>query len=170
MIDFKAIPPADGFDKLEALQVEVARLAALPELVYAQVRKDEAKRLGISPISVLDKAVKQARPKDDDTRAGSAVVLPEVEPWPDPVDGAELLDAIVAQLRRFVVADEHQLIAVALWIVHTHCFEAWWISPKLLIEFGDEALRQDAVCSRCSSASCGGSCWCPRRPARPCSA
>ena len=116
------------------MQAEVARLAALPELVYAQVRKDEAKRLGISPISVLDKAVKQARPKDDDTRAGSAVVLPEVDPWPEPVDGAELLDAIVAHLRRFVVADSHQLIAVALWIVHTHCFEAWWISPKLLVE------------------------------------
>ena len=76
------------------MQAEVARLAALPELVYAQVRKDEAKRLGISPISALDKAVKQARPKDDDTRAGSAVVLPEVDPWPDPVDGAALLDVI----------------------------------------------------------------------------
>jgi putative DNA primase/helicase len=134
VIDFAAIPPAEGFDKLEALQVEIARLAALPELVYAQVRKDEAKRLGISPISTLDKAVKQARPKDEDTRAGSAVVLPEVEPWPDPVDGAELLDEIMAQLTRFVVADEHQLRAVALWILHTHCFEAWWISPKLLVE------------------------------------
>jgi putative DNA primase/helicase len=133
VIDFKAIPPADGYDKLEEWAAEAVRLAALPELEYERVRKEEAKRLHVR-VSALDKAVKQARPKDDDTRAGSAVVLPEVEPWPDPVDGAELLDETITQLKRFVVAEGHQLIAVALWVVHTHAFEAWWISPKLLIE------------------------------------
>jgi putative DNA primase/helicase len=134
VIDFKAIQPAAGYDKLEEWAAEAARLAALPELEYERVRKDEAKRLNVR-VSALDKAVKQARPKDEaDGRAGRRIELHEVEPWPDPVDGAELLDALLVQLKRFLIADEMQLIATALWILHTHAFGAWWISPKLLVK------------------------------------
>ena len=43
--------------------------------------------------------------KDDDTRAGRALVLHEPEPWPQPVDGAELLDEIASGIRRYVVFD-----------------------------------------------------------------
>ena len=61
-------------------------------------------------------------------------MLPSIEPWPDPVGGAELLAALVGQLGRFVVASDAALVAAALWIVHTHAFEAWWISPKFLVK------------------------------------
>ena len=33
-----------------------------------------------------------------------------------------------------MVASDAALVAAALWIVHTHAFEAWWTSPKFLVK------------------------------------
>jgi hypothetical protein len=47
-------------------------------------------------------------------------------------DGAELLDAVVAFLRRFIVyPDEHALVAHALWVAHTHRMDRWDSTPRL---------------------------------------
>ncbi len=46
---------AEGYE--EPLEATVVRLAALSPLEYARVRKDEAKRLGITQIKALDNAV-----------------------------------------------------------------------------------------------------------------
>ena len=88
--DFSSIPPADGYDTLGGFMAEVARLAALPEHEYERARKDEASELGVR-VSMLDKAVKSARPRDeDDAGEGGAQrsCCRPIEPWPDPVDGA----------------------------------------------------------------------------------
>jgi hypothetical protein len=61
-IDFSKVPPAAGYDKLADIMTEVARLAALPELEYSRIRRDEAKRLGLTRVEDLDKAVKGLRP------------------------------------------------------------------------------------------------------------
>jgi hypothetical protein len=37
---------------------------------------------------------------------GRAVTVPEPEPWPDPVDGGQLLDDIAEMFRRFIVTRE----------------------------------------------------------------
>ncbi len=51
-----------------------------------------------------------------------------------PVDGTQMLDAIVAFLKRFVVfGDEAQVVAVALWVVHTWAFRAALTSPRLWV-------------------------------------
>jgi len=45
-------------------------------------------------------------------------------PWPDPVpDIAQLLDEIVAEIARYVVAPFPMLHAVALWIVFAHALQ-----------------------------------------------
>lgn len=53
--------------------------------------------------------------------------------WPDPVDGAELLDAIVSMLGRFLSLPPHAAEAIALWTVHTHAqvLEAFDFAPYL---------------------------------------
>ncbi len=49
-----------------------------------------------------------------------------------PQTGAELLDAVVAFLRRFIVyPDEHALVAHALWVAHTHRMDRWDSTPRL---------------------------------------
>jgi len=48
--------------------------------------------------------------------------LTEVVPWPEPVNGAALLDAIVRELERFVVLPKWAGVTLALWILHTYAF------------------------------------------------
>lgn len=50
-------------------------------------------------------------------------------------DGAELLDAIVAWLHRFIaVTDRDDLNILALWIVHTHLVVECYTTPRLQID------------------------------------
>jgi Protein of unknown function (DUF3631) len=49
---------------------------------------------------------------------------------------AKLLDALELFVRRFVVLSEAQAAAIALWIVHTHAFEAAETTPYLAVTSG----------------------------------
>ena len=80
----------------------IARLAALPPLEYERVRKDEAERLWLDRSGVLDASVKAARASVPGSLQGRALKWPEPEPWPEPVDGAALLDDLAVLFRYFV--------------------------------------------------------------------
>ena len=51
----------------------------------------------------------------------------------DTLRGFDLLDDIIAFIRRFVVISQQQAEAIALWVVHTHVFEAADTTPYLNI-------------------------------------
>ena len=76
-----------------------------------------------------------ARPRDADSGGGQGrpIELPEIELWPDPVDGAELIGDLVAQIRRFVVLSDHAATAVALWVIFAYAHDAAFHSPRLAI-------------------------------------
>jgi Protein of unknown function (DUF3631) len=117
---------------------ELERLAKLPALDYERSRKEAGKRLGISRLSLLDALVKAKRAElgldgADDGMQGRAIAFPTPEQWPDPVDGAVLLDEIATAIRSHVVLDEHARDATALWAVHTYIIKLFSISPKLFI-------------------------------------
>jgi hypothetical protein len=57
--------------------------------------------------------------------------LPEIEPWREPVDGAEVLDAIAERHRAYVALPTYAADLCTLWEAHCHCFEAFEISPRL---------------------------------------
>jgi hypothetical protein len=46
---------------------------------------------------------------------------------------AALLDAVVAFVRRFVVMSDEQAATVALWVAHTHAFDAFDFTPYLFV-------------------------------------
>jgi putative DNA primase/helicase len=118
---------ANGLDE------EIARLAALREADYLSQRRKAATRLGW-PVSALDRLVAAARPADENTPGkGRRLELPEPEPWPEPVNGACLLDDITGAVRKYIVLGELDAHTIALWIIHTHCLEAFSISPRLAI-------------------------------------
>lgn len=108
---------------------EIARLAALPPIEYDRERKAAAEGLGIRA-ATLDSAVEALRPAPE-AGVGRGVVLPEAKPWPDPVPGRELLDAITAAVRRHVILRPTAAEAVALWIAHTWVAERFQHTPRL---------------------------------------
>jgi len=135
-----SISEADGASGTKAAHHEtdeeaIARLAALNAVEYGRVRKEEAKALGIS-IKILDEQVKQIRDKNGESRPGP---WSEVEPHPDPVDPAQVLDEVAGIIRRFMVVDAEQADAAALWVAHSHLIDVAAISPLLIINAPERA-------------------------------
>lgn len=112
----------------------IARLAALPPLQYDRGREAEAKRLNVR-VGTLDKLVARARgdEAEDDGAQGSPLPFEDLEPWPEPVDGAALLDSLAATFARFLVLPEGAAEALALWTMHAHAHDAAQISPVLAL-------------------------------------
>jgi putative DNA primase/helicase len=54
-------------------------------------------------------------------------------PWPDPVDGAALLDAVAKAIRRHVVMPDNAADACALWVAHTYVVTRFLVSPRLCV-------------------------------------
>jgi putative DNA primase/helicase len=113
---------------------EIKRLAALSLIEYERQRKNAAEKLGIDRITVLDKAVEGRRAENSDTKGqGRPLDLPEIEPWPDPVNGAELLDQVVACVRQYLILPDGGAETIAFWVLHTHVFDCFTNSPRLAI-------------------------------------
>lgn len=117
----------------KAVRARVAELAELDPLDYEVQREAEARALGIR-VSVLDKEVERRRPKSEVAEREEPVgPFEDVEPWPEPVRGDELLDELRATLLRFCVLPEHTPELVAAWIVHAWTHDAAEISPVLCL-------------------------------------
>jgi putative DNA primase/helicase len=131
----RCIEAAELVEKIKAradendapVQAEIERLAALSDIDYELARKDAAKRLKVRP-TFPDKMVNKAKSEAPDPAAKKP---PPVEPWPQAVDGGELLRELMAAIRAHVVMDEVQCLAVALWIIHAHAHDAAAISAIL---------------------------------------
>jgi putative DNA primase/helicase len=138
----------------------VQRLAKLPPLEYECVRKAEAKTLGIDRISVLDDEVKRARGDTEDSSAGQALTFPDVEPWEDSVNGADVLTEIKALCRRFLHLPKNADIVVPLWVALTYVTESFDCLPLLFVTAPEKGCGKSTVldliqliCARPLSAS-----------------
>jgi hypothetical protein len=88
---------------------------------YQRVRA--AAKAAKASVGELDKLTTT---KEDSDNIG---VFAEVESWPAPVDGAQLLADLCAIIGAHVIADPPTIRAAALWIVHTYCMDVLTVSP-----------------------------------------
>lgn len=125
-------PPAATAAEGDA--AERARLAKLSVSEYDQQRKGAAKRMGIR-VGTLDKEVARLRGEATGADGGTGPIfgLSDPEPWPEAVDGAVLLDALVGHIKKYVALPAHAAEAAALWTIHAHALDAAGISPILAI-------------------------------------
>ncbi len=127
-----AVAPADLSQTepiSEADEHAIARLATLSPIEYDRIRKDEAKRLNIREIT-LDKEVSAKRQEAKNDESGPLKV---VEPWPEPVDGVQLLSEIESALRRFIICPPETAYAATLWIAMTWFMDVINVAPIAVI-------------------------------------
>jgi Protein of unknown function (DUF3631) len=129
----KARKESAGGDPTDA---EIERLAKLGVVEYENQRRPAAETLGVRA-SILDKLVQAEREKlglvEDDAKQGRAISLREPEPWPTPVDGAALLDALSSAIGSYVIMPEPARHAAALWVAHTYLLDCFSITPRLAV-------------------------------------
>ena len=133
-----AEPPKEQAEKAEAsdADIEITRLAKLSAREYEQQRKAAAEKLDVR-VSILDKLVRAERAElgldQDDGKQGHAIEFPEPEPWPEPVDGAALLNALAAAIRNHVVMATASSHAAALWVLHDWLLDCFVVTPRLCV-------------------------------------
>lgn len=81
----------------------------------------------LAPSKTTKKETKSAQ------NQGNSVNFSIPEPWPDPVDGPELLSQIISTLNLFMIMDYGCPEATALWIIHSYLLDAFTHSPRLAI-------------------------------------
>jgi putative DNA primase/helicase len=115
---------------------EIERLAKLSMFDYERARMAAAKALGVRA-GMLDALIRAKRSElgldGNDGKQSRAIKLPEPTPWATPVDGAELLDAVAAAVRRYIVLPDHARDTAALWTAHTYLLDRLMITPRLAV-------------------------------------
>ena len=119
----------------------ISQLAAMKPLAYERARIEVAKRLGCRP-AVLDDLVKAARQQDGPS---GDLPFPEVDPHPDPVYPALLLNELSATIRRFIVMDAEQADAAALWIALTWFIDIVDVAPLAIINAPEKACAKSLL-------------------------
>jgi putative DNA primase/helicase len=124
-----AIETAEVFEPPpETPEAAAVRLASLSLFEYDRVREAEAKSLEIRVVT-LDKEVARIRGQMNADNADD--FLADVELWPEPVGGAELLDQLVEAARAHLVLPDGGAEAIALWTLLAHTHDCFSISPVL---------------------------------------
>ena len=80
----------------------------------------------------LDKAMAPAS-GEGDGQQGRAVVFDDPAPWPEAVNGAALLDTLRATIERYTDLPAGGAVASALWALWTWAFDAFDVSPNLMV-------------------------------------
>jgi len=129
-------PPSQKDPATEA-EIEVTRLAQLTAMEYELQRTAAAEKLGFRTTK-LDEMVQAERVQlglsgggTGDDKQGHALQFIAPEPWPEPVDGAELLSEISVAIRKHVVMADHCRDTTALWTLHTYLIDRFLVTPRL---------------------------------------
>jgi putative DNA primase/helicase len=109
----------------------IAELAKLDLVEYDRRRTTAAAELKIRA-ATLDVMVKALRPVV--TANPKLSFLQPVQPWPKPVNGQELIEAVLNRIDRHVILPKYGLTATTLWVGHAHAHDAADHSPFLAIE------------------------------------
>ena len=107
----------------------IQRLATLSTLQYDRERKKAAEAMGVRP-ATLDKMVQAAKKEKE---AATGLTFDDIEPWPDSVNGADLLSEVAATVRRFIICQPETAHAVALWAAMTWFMDVVQVAPLAVI-------------------------------------
>ncbi|MGA2248685.1 MAG: DUF3631 domain-containing protein [Verrucomicrobiota bacterium] len=118
----------EPFRQRERTRETIEKLASLDLVEYDQRRFQAAADLGVRT-GTLDQLVEEKR--HDKKATAKTGFFQVAEPWPEPVDGAELVDDLTKTAHRFLVLPPGGYLIFALWSIHTHCFDTFDYTPIL---------------------------------------
>lgn len=131
------LTPGSPLNEIEAaLRRASAESVGLDALARAVVRrrwKDRLIELEHKGLAAVVDLAFQSTTAEANRADEVASTLIDPEPWPEPVDGAELLDEVVEIIRRHVATGDGVPDTWALWAAHTWALDCFHVSPVLRI-------------------------------------
>ena len=127
IVEATATDPGVPFEPDALARIREVRAADLA----AWARFREAMK-GAVPLAELDRLTAPAG-GEGDGKQGRPVEWDDPEPWPDPVDGAELADGIMQHVEHYTSLPGGGSVAVILWALYTWVFDSFGVSPNLMI-------------------------------------
>jgi hypothetical protein len=112
--------------KRKRRETAFAEIADLPKLTHEVRLREAAARLGEDFQSLM---------QEFEVYLAARTIPEELEPWGEEVDTAELLMAIEAKFRRYVVTSDAIVAATVLWTLFTYVVEIATHAPKLFFTF-----------------------------------
>lgn len=128
----------------------VQALASLEPLEYDKKRQEMADALRIR-MATLDAAVKAAR--DGQSESGRSP-FPDVEPHPEPIDPAELLNEVADTIGKYIVLDEPQKTAATLWAAMTWMGDNLDYAPLAIISAPEKSCGKTQLLAVLGHMSC----------------
>ena len=130
-----ALSENSGPDEIIEAISRLSAITANRDAVFLGIARSELikklKAIGVqSPAGMVKDALKPSKSKTVEGQ-GQTLSLDDPEPWPNEVDGAELLDDIFETIRRYVVLPESGDVALSLWVLFAWTHDAYQISPLL---------------------------------------
>jgi Protein of unknown function (DUF3631) len=136
------LAPLDGLDEATPISAIETRLRVVADSVNGAdplrcqaVRSGAISKLKAAKVPGATQLVGAALGREDkaDPGKGRLMAFEEPDSWPDPVDGASLLDEIAEIYRRYVVLPSGGAETLALWAAFTYALEAFDVAPLLVI-------------------------------------
>jgi Protein of unknown function (DUF3631) len=114
------------------------RIVEIPALEGVNGPDDYIGRHGDAAFFALIDAAKPFTTKNTAAKAAKAkqgrdVEFAAIEPWPEAVNGAALLDGMAGTFERYLALPAHAATALVLWTVHTYTADAFFTSPFLAV-------------------------------------
>src|SRR5262245_12291951 len=103
-----------------------AEIADLPKLTHEVRLKEAAARLGEDFVILAE---------EFEVFLAGRTIPEDLEPWPEPVHTAELLETIETKFQRYVVASDAIVTASVLYVPFTYVVEIATHAPKLIYTF-----------------------------------
>jgi 8-oxo-dGTP pyrophosphatase MutT (NUDIX family) len=131
--------PEDAYQAVRAWAAAVCEMPEVERVTQTLLARRLLRKHGISSAkTLLDAAIREAEEKagleEPATIVESAgAARPNPAPWPDPVDGAKLLDRIEKIFRRYVVVEEYAYPVLTVWVAFTYVFECFDVCPLLFL-------------------------------------
>ncbi len=143
--------PREADNKSAELRAIIEKAAKLDSVEYACQRDAISKKIGIGK-TALDKLVREfqkAEIQSDDSFPGWVV-----EPWPEAVDGSELLNNIYATISNFVIADRESKEAASAWVVLTWLADYATVLPMAMVTAPEKGCGKTVFLSVLEKLSC----------------
>lgn len=113
-------------------EATLERLAKMPPFEYEQCRKDHASSLGMR-VSKLDEAVQRLRQPTTEIGQGSLLRFDPPSPWPEPVDGCQLLSELSSIYRDHVILPNGAAEVLGAWTILTYVFDVFEYTPLIFV-------------------------------------